>query len=178
MSIVWLFVALLVVFGLVVVSRARMYGRLFGDEHWIEIGRGIPAVKTAAFARVIETDADAPKPPDDPRILATSCGLVVIYTVLKRDADFVHHCSVGMRGGVTAHAVGETFLLLVVKTLGLPAKRMAFHFGESTVHHGEVVVDEAEHQALAVAPVLEISATNVAEFRREVMEAREGIRWR
>lgn len=178
MSIVWLFVALLVVFGAVVASRARLYGRLFGDDHWIEIGRGIAGVKAAAFARVIDTDDDAPTSRDDPRILATSSGLVIVYTVQKRDADFVHHCSVGTKGGATAHAVGSTFLLLVVRLLGLPAEKVTYQIADSTIHHAEAVVDDAGHHALSAAPVPELSAGNVAELRRDVMEAREGVRWR
>jgi hypothetical protein len=111
-------------------------------------------------------------------MFATSSGLVVVYTVAKREAEFVHHCSVSTRGGVTAHTVGSTFLLLVVRLLGLPAERMDFHFGQSTVHHGEVAVDEAEHGVLSAAPVLEITPANIAELRADVMESREGVRWR
>ncbi len=177
MSIVWLFVALLVVFGAVVVSRARMYGRLFGDEHWVEIGRGIGGLKAAAFERLIEVDGDAPTSADDPRILATSSSLVIVYTVSTRDADFVHHCSVGTRGGATAHAVGSTFLLFVVKALGLPAEKLTFQIADSTVHHAEATLGEAEHRALSANPALEVSAGNVADFRRSVMEARDGVRW-
>jgi hypothetical protein len=178
LSIVWLFVSLLVVFGLVVASRARMYGRLFGDEHWLEIGRGIAGTKAAALGRVIETDGDAPVSRGDPRIIATSSGLVIVYTVQKREADFVHHCSVGTRGGATAHAVGSTFVVLVAKLLGLPTEKTTYQIADSTIHHAEAVVDEAEHLALAAAPVPEVSAGNVAELRRDVMEAREGVRWR
>jgi hypothetical protein len=178
MNIVWLFVALLVVFGAVVVSRARMYGKLFGDEHWLEIGRRLAGSKEAAFARVIDSDDDAPSTRDDPRILATSFGLVIVYTVQRRDADFVHHCSISTRGGATAHAVGSTFLLLVVKLLGLPAEKTTFHIADSTVHHAEAVVDEVEHAALSEVPVPEVSASNVDELRRGVMEARDAVRWR
>jgi hypothetical protein len=135
-------------------------------------------VKAAAFARVIETDADAPAPPDDPRILVTSCGLVIVYTVQKRDAEFAHHCSVGTKGGATAHAVGSTFLLLIVKLLGLPAEKTGYQIADSTVHHAEAVVDEAEHAALSGARGVDVSASNVAEFRRDVMEDRERIKWR
>jgi hypothetical protein len=177
MNALWFFVALLVLAGMVLVSRASMYGRLFGDEHFVEIGRRVSGLKAAALARVIDSDAE-PDVQNDPRILKTPLGLAIVYTIKKRETEFVHHCSVGATRSATAHAVGETFLLFVAKVLGLPIEKMTFEIADSTVHHAEAVVSEAEHAALAAALVVDVSMANVAELRRAAMETRDGIRWR
>ena len=173
----WFVLALIVLAALVIVPRMRMYGRLFGDEHFVEIARGLGRIKTAALAHVASADEAPSSPAEDPRILVTTERLVVVYTVKQRDADFVHHCSVSVAGGVTAHAVGSTFLVFVVKVLRLPIAKMIFAFADTTVHHGEAVVDAAAHAALAAAPVVGVTASNVGEIRREAMEARDGVRW-
>jgi hypothetical protein len=160
------------------VSRARSYGRLFANEHFIEIGRGASGLKVAAVANVIQSDSDQPRSPNDPRILTTSAGLAIVYTVRKHQSDFVHHCSVSMRGGYTANAVGGTFVVFVMKLVGMPVERAGFEIGASTVHHGEVTLDQAEHDDLVTAPTPDISASNVAEFRRAALEARNGIDWK
>jgi hypothetical protein len=159
------------------VSRARSYRRLFADEHFIAIGRAARTLKAAAVTHVIQADRDQPTSPNDPRILTTPAGLAIVYTVQKRESKFVHHCSVSVPGGYTAHAVGGTFLVFVMKLVGIPIERAALGIGASTIHHGEVTLDQAEHDALASAPTPEVSASNVAEFRRESFDARSRIAW-
>lgn len=177
MNVVWLLLAFVLLFALFVVSRARVYGRLFGDEHFIELGRGLATVRAAAIERIIDEGSEKPPSRGDPRALLTSSGLLVVYTVSKRGAAFVHHCSVGATRSVTAHAVGETFVLFVAKVLRLPIEKMAFQIADSTVHHGEAVLDEAAHRALVSTTIIVVTETNVADLRRQAMEAREGIRW-
>jgi hypothetical protein len=173
----WLFLSLVLLAAGVLVSRARMYGKLFGNDHFLELGRALARVRTAALERIADGDEEGPPARDDPRAFLTSCDLLVVYTVKRRENEFVHHCSVGATKSVTAHTVGETFVLYAARVLGLPIEKMSFGFSESTVHHGEAVVDEAEHEALVDAPVVVVTANNVADLRREAMEAREGIRW-
>jgi hypothetical protein len=173
----WFMLSLLALAVLAIVPRARMYGRLFGDQHFIEIARRLASIKTAALANVTSGDEAPRSPADDPRVLVTVERLVVVYTVKQRDAAFVHHCSVSVAGSATAHAVGSTFLVFVVKVLGLPIDKMIFEFGDTTVHHAETVLDGAAHAALAAAPTVAVTATNVGEIRREVMEARDRVRW-
>jgi hypothetical protein len=178
MSIGWLFLALVILAVAKLLSRARMYARLFGDDHFIEIGRGLAGVRTAALEHIADEDDAEPPARDDPRALATSSGLVVVYTVRRRQAEFVHHCSVGAARSATAHTVGETFVLFTAKVLRLPTEKMNFYFTKSTVHHGEAVIDEAEHDALVAAGPVVVTMNNVADLRRQAMEARAGIRWK
>jgi hypothetical protein len=42
---------------------------------------------------------------------------------------------------------------------------MAFEIGKSTVHHGEVVLSHTEHEAVALAPIPEVSTSSLAEWR-------------
>ena len=124
MSVGWILLAFILLAALTLVSRARMYGRLFGDDHFIEIGRSLAAVRAAALETITDEEGALPRSREDPRAFVTSSGLVVVYTVWKREAEFVHHCSVGAARSATAHAVGETFVLFVAKVLGLPIETM------------------------------------------------------
>jgi hypothetical protein len=96
---------------LLVVSRARKYGRIFADAHLIEIGRAAATLKAAALA---SCDTE-PSSAADPRILQTSANLAIVYTVRKDDTRYVHHCSVSVRDGYTAHSVGRTFVVFAAK---------------------------------------------------------------
>jgi hypothetical protein len=128
------------------------------------VGKWAAGLKAAALARMIPP-ASMPTSADDPRIVKTSAGLAIIYTVARGDTTFTHHCSVSVPGGPTLHAVGWRFVPLVAKLVGLPLERMAFEIGKSTVHHGEVVLSQIEHEAVALAPIPEVSTSNLAEWR-------------
>jgi hypothetical protein len=174
-----------IIVGLVVVAAAAFlllrvgsYRRLFADEHLMAIGHGAKSLKAAAVARVIRTDDDRPASPSDPRILTTPAGLVIVYTVQERGSRFAHHCSVSVAGGITAHAIGGTFVVFVMKLMGLPIERSEFEIGASTVHHGEATLDQTEHDELVRTPTTEVSTSNVAELRHAALTAREGIRWK
>jgi hypothetical protein len=158
-------------------SRARRYARLFADPHLLEIGRGLARVKAAALAHVIRDERDEPMARDDPRILATSAGLAIVYTVSERELGFVHHCSVSVIGGPTAHAVGGTFVLFVAKLLGLTPAELRCSVAASTVHHAELSLDAARHAALAARPVPELGPAALAALRRGALEARGRVTW-
>lgn len=158
--------------------RAGSYRRLFADEHFIAIGHGAKGLKAAAVARVIRTDDDLPASTSDPRILTTPAGLAIVYTVQEKGSRFLHHCSVSVAEGYTAHAVGGTFVVFVMKLVGLPIERSQFEIGASTVHHGEATLDPAEHDELVRAPTTDVSTSNVAELRNAAFDARHGIHWK
>jgi hypothetical protein len=175
-----------VVFGLVallvalwVLARTRRYGGSFADAHVLEVARGLVGVKAAALARPIRSQSDEPAGPADPRILATSAGLAIVYTVAESESGsrFVHHCSVSLVGAPTTHAVGGTFLLLVAKLLGLPREGLSCQITESTVHHAELALDAARHAAIAAAPVLAPLPAELAELRQEALNARASVAW-
>ena len=115
---------------------------------------------------------------DDPRIFVSSAGLVIIYTVRKQKELFVHHCSVSVAGGYTAHAVGAAFLAFATKLVGLPWDKMSYEIGESTVHHGELVVGPEEHDVLEARSVPAASLENVKANRRASVEAKNAFPWR
>jgi hypothetical protein len=174
----WLVVGLAAgVVLLVLVTRARRYSRLFSDEHWRELGRGMVGVKAAALARLVRAQGDEPAAPDDPRILTTSAGLAVVYTVSDLGESFVHHCSVSVVGGPTAHAVGSSFALFVAKLLGLPLAELRCEVAASRVHHIELSVDAGRHAALAAAALLDMSGIDLPALRREVLESRALVSW-
>jgi hypothetical protein len=158
--------------------RAGSYRRLFADEHFIAIGHAAKGLKAAAVAHVIQTDDDQPATPSDPRILTTPAGLAIVYTVAESGSRFVHHCSVSVAGGYTAHAIGGTFVVFVMKLVGLPVERSKFEIGVSTVHHGEATLDQTEHDELVRVPTPEVSSSNVAELRGAAFDARNGIHWK
>jgi hypothetical protein len=159
------------------VARARRYAALFADPHLLEIGRGLGRVKAAALARVMRDERDAPTAADDPRVLATSAGLAIVYTVRERATRFEHHCSISVVGGPTPHAVGGTFVMLVTKLLGLTDAGLQCHVAASTVHHAALSVDAERHAALAALPIPRLTPAALMALRREALEARGSVSW-
>src|SRR3954447_1777712 len=97
--------------------RGNVYKHLFADAHFVEVARGLARVKTAALANPLADDTEMPPPHEDPRVLTTSAGMILAYTVSRVEDRFVHHYSVSVGGGYIAHAVGETFVLLAAKLM-------------------------------------------------------------
>ena len=91
-----------------IVRRLFWYRRLFAVPHLMEVGQGLAAVKRAATRDMIASEANGVDSPDDTRILRTSAGFVLLYTISKgAPGTYVHHASVSIPGHPTAHAVGE-----------------------------------------------------------------------
>jgi hypothetical protein len=163
--------------GAFVRSRVTRYQRLFSPEHLLEVARSVGRLKAAAIEKMV-TEADpGPEALDDPRILATSAGLVVLYTVREQEPEFLHHCSISIGGGHTPHAVGRTFMALIVNLVGLPLDKTRFMRGRSSVHHAEVALSAAEHTALAARPVEDRAASDIGEVQRAVTETMRQMTW-
>jgi hypothetical protein len=168
-------VAMLVGWGL---ARWRLYSRLFADEHLLEVARGVVQLKEAALAKVIEAPEQELRSPEDPRVLRSRLGLALLYTVSHREPGrYVHHASVSLVGGPTAHAVGELFILLWAKVLGVPHEGLTLGVSQATVHHAEFVLDEPGEAEFARRPTHELAPDQVAEFRGETARVRAGLQW-
>src|SRR5262249_14400996 len=176
----WLLASLAVAAaGLVwwVVLRLSWYRRLFAIPHLIEFGQGLAAVKQAAMRNVIASDGNGVHSPDDARILRTSMDLVLLYTIsLGAAGTYVHHASVSIPGRPTAHAVGETFLLLWAKLLGVEYGRLALNMSPMTVHHAEFVLNQNEQSEFAQRPVAAATAEGLEAFLAECATARQSLR--
>jgi hypothetical protein len=175
----WLLMCLLLaVVALVCVPRVRLYRRLFADSHLMEYAHGLAALKQAALREIIAGEAGAIQSPDDARILRTSAGLVLVYTVSTgTPGTYVHHASVSLAGGVTAHAVGATFILLWARLLGVEYSRLALQVWPSTVHHAEFVLDAEEQSRFAERPVTAATAEWLQAFQTECASARQNLRF-
>jgi hypothetical protein len=115
--------------------------------------------------------------PDDARILHTSAGLVFVYTVSADPAGkYVHHASVSVPGGVTAHAVGEMFILLWARLLGVGYERLVLQMSPATVHHAEFVLDGSEQADFAQRPVEAPTADMLKAFQAECLRVRQSMR--
>ena len=160
-----------------ILLRGGLYRRLFADEHFLEVARGVARLKAAALEKVIASEGDELRSPDDPRALVTSAGLALLYTVRQGGGRFVHHYSVSVAGGYTAHAVGETFVLFVAKLLGVPFDALALGVGRSTVHHAEFQLGGDGQAEFAGRPVPEVGPKEIAAFRTEWFEASKRLHW-
>jgi hypothetical protein len=85
---------------------------------------------------------------------------------------------VSVAGDLTARAVGESFVLLMAKLIGLPLDKLRVQIGRSTVHHALAILSPSEHARLASAPVLELTADNVERVRCEIRDLRANPEWR
>ena len=157
------------------VPRRARYGRVFGDQHFTEVARGVARIKTAAMER---PDVALVHAPTDPRLLVTSKGLVLLYTLTRTGDRFEHHYSLSLGGGYTAHAPGATFVLFVAKLLGVPFQTLALSVAPSTAHHAEFHLSAAEQEGFTNRPVPEPTPDEIMAFRREFFDVRERLQWR
>jgi hypothetical protein len=154
------------------------YTKVFSDEHFREVGAGLPALKRAALERVIVPESDAVCTPEDPRGLLTSAGLTVLYLIGCQENHFHHTLSVNSTArGSTAHAAGEMFICLLVRLLGVRADRLHLRLSSRAVHHAVFTLTTPEHEQFADQPVTPLSAEELAAFRRDWALSWKAIRW-
>ena len=161
-----------------IVSRLSSYRRLFADRHLVEFSQGLAAVKQAALQDIAPANGGDIQSADDSRILRTSVDLALLYTVtIRSPGRYVHHASVSIPGGVTAHAVGATFTLLWARLLGVGYERLSLGVSPATVHHAEFELNEAE-QADCVQRAVDVpTAEWIQAFRAECLMAKESLTW-
>src|SRR5262249_54228871 len=137
----WIIVPVGVVLALVAVwffYSGRLSRRVFADEHFQEVAAKLPALKRAALEQPVLTEADLPRPPNDPRALLTDVGLAVVYTISPEGDAYSHHLSVSLPArGYTAHAVGDMFMWFLARLLGIEMNRLRLGISPTTVHHAE-----------------------------------------
>jgi len=161
-----------------IVFRIRAYRRFFADEHFLEIAREVARLKIAALDRVVALDEHEAPSPTDPRALVTSAGLALFYTIRRIDDRFVHHYSVSVARGHTAHLVGEMFTLFVARLLGVPFEALTLEVGRSAVHHAEFHLPATEQSKFAERAAPKVSPIEITSFRKECMEVRKHLRWK
>jgi hypothetical protein len=159
-----------------ILSRVFAYNRLLATPHLMQFGQALPALKQAAM-REVGRPGSAPLLPDDARVLRTSAGLAFVYTVSVEPAGkYVHHASVSIPGQVTVHVVGDTFILLWAKLLGVRYERLSFQISPTTLHHAEFVLDESEQSDFAQRPVEAPTVESLKAFQAECLRTRQNLR--
>jgi hypothetical protein len=115
--------------------------------------------------------------PDDARVLQTSEGLVFVYTIsLDPDGRYIHHASVSIPGQVTVHAVGEIFVLLWARQLGVGYERLVLKASPATVHHAEFGLNESEQADFAQRTVEALTVDMLKAFQVECLRVRQNMR--
>ena len=173
----WLLACLAIMAGWWIVSRVRSYNRLLAVSHLMQFGEALPALKQAAMRGVMTGASGMPSSPGDARILRTSAGLVFVYTIsIDPDGRYVHHASVSVPGQVTAHSVGETFILLWARLLDVEYGRLVLQISPATVHHAEFALGESEQSDFARRPVEAPTEDMLKAFQAECLRARQNMR--
>ena len=160
-------------------TRGSLYRKLFAEAHFLEVGQKIGVLKQTALSNIgIEDAQKARSPDDDPRWFRTEAGLAVFYTITnKSPGKYVHHASVSVAGTYTTHAVGERFILLWARLLGIGYERLALGVSKATVHHATFVLGEAEQIDFARRPVEPLTIEGLRAFYNEMSTAREKLTW-
>ena len=154
--------------------RVRSASRTFADGHILEVAQGIGPLKQAAITLLDQEIAS----PEDPRILRTGAGLVLLHTAgIRNSGTWVHHASVSIPGAYTAGAVGQTFILHWARLLCLPYDRLTLTFSDGGVYHAELELTAEEQQAPADRAVEVPAQGAIREFYGELLEARELQHW-
>jgi len=173
----WILACLAVVAVWWIVSRVLSYNRLFAFPHLRQFGEALPALKQAAMHEVVPGVGWDVLLPDDARIMRTLAGLAFVYTISIDPAGrYVHHASVSIPGRVTAHAVGEMFILLWARLLGVEYGRLVLQISPATVHHAEFVLDGCEQGDFARRAVEAPTEDMLKAFQAECLTARQNLR--
>ena len=178
----WICVAagavVLVAVVLYVVSRSRHYGKLYSPAHVAEFCQGIGRLKPVVLERIESEDSlrGTPLTPEDPRILRTSGGLLLVYTISADGGVYRHHFSIQDLQGYTAGAVGQTFLVLTAMVLGHDVAALGLERSERAIYHAEIELDEAGQRAFAERPPTAVTEANAGELWAEAMRKGEGVR--
>jgi len=157
--------------------KGGKYKQLFADEHFVEIAQGVVGMKQAALDDINDPEHATPPDANDGRLLKTSAGLVIYYDITKDDGRFVHHYSISVAGGYTAHAVGRTFAIFVAQLLGVPLDVLTLVVTESSIHHVEFTLEPSSQAEFAARPVPVVTLADVPEYRKQGMEANEKVTW-
>ncbi len=155
MTIAGVVVPLLVLAGLACwwLLHGRLTRKLLAEKHLREVAEALEPVKQAACRLLLATPADFAPLPRDPRLLASSAGLLVFYTVSRDNSCYCHHLSLSVVGGHTPPRAGETLILFLAGLLGVPRDRLQRTVFPSMVHEVQFVLDEREHAALLGRPI-------------------------
>jgi hypothetical protein len=175
----WLLIGILLALAVLWLLAGYVgYQEVFADEHLREVAARLPALKRAALERVIAPGADAACTPEDPRAMRTSVGLAVLYLVGREGDWFHHHLSVSLPDRrYTAHAVGDLFLWLLARLLGVGMDRLRLGISRRTVHHAVFTLSAEEHERFAARPVAPLSPEELSAFRREWARSWRTVGW-
>ena len=157
--------------------RNRLACRLLADRHLIETALALEKVKQAALRQPIASAAAFAPLPHDPRVLSTSKGLLVFWTVSPFEGQYAHHLSLSVTGGYVPRRAGQTLLLYLAGLLGVAHQRLHLSVSRSTVQHAEFLLDETEQQELARHKVQAPALAKLPALRKTWSLASEAVRW-
>ncbi len=152
-------------------------GRLLAEGHLLEVARQLDAVKRAACRLPLSSPAAFAPIPQDPRLLATSAGLLVFYTISRDGSSSSHQLSLSVVGGYTPHRAGETLLFFLTRLLGVAYDRLELTVSASTVHHAQFVLNEKEQAELLRRPIKPPQRDRLVELRREWALLHRAVHW-
>jgi hypothetical protein len=160
----WLLVLLLALPVLYLFLRGSHYSRIFSDTHFLEFAQKLALLKPRLLERV-DDDITAS---DDPRIMSTSAGIFLFYTISRDGTQFVHHFSLRDQQGYTATTTGEFFSLFSALLLGVEPERLTMQRSENTVFHVTFGLSPEEQQAFISHPFPALASDALAPLCAEV----------
>lgn len=172
----WFFVGIGVFVLLIVLwvaSKGRLYGRIFSTEHYAELADAMPAVKAAA-CDMINQDPVLP-PTEDQRVVITSAGIAILYTISHKDDEFTHHFSISIAGRLTPYAVGGSFTLYIARLLGLDESKLEVGVSEGNVFHTEWRCSEAEQNEFSSRTVASLTPEEAGELFASCIDDKQNL---
>ncbi len=157
--------------------RGRLTRRLLAGPHLLEVAEGLEPVKRAACRLLLASPAAFAPLPRDPRVLATSRGLLLHFTVSRDGSSYAHHLSLSVVGGYLPRPAGEALILFLVGLLGVPYEQLELTVSASSVHHAQFVLTETEHAELRQRSINPPRSAQLAGLRREWSLRREAMCW-
>lgn len=160
-----------------ILRRVLLYRRLLADAHFQETAQAIVVIRRAALDNIEERTEQGALAQSDPRYRVTSAGLVILHTITREGPGFVHHCSLSLGGGYTAHAVGSVYMALVTLVLGLDDSDLTVHITPAHRYHLEFILDEGQQAAFAARDVAVSAVGTASELHERCLVQRDRLKF-
>ena len=152
------------------------YKTLLSNEQLADMSAKLGALKLEANNNVLEsTDSHETMPAS----VVTSIGMPLTYSVSKDGSQFSHQLAVSFGGTYVAHSAAMTVASWIAYCLSIPCEKITVPAqagdGSGRVRHIVFSLSAHEQENYLQTPVRQMSATEIKNLWKAVMNAREAI---
>ena len=154
------------------------YGKMFADDHLLEVWTRMGQAKRAALDAVNQgasSDSQIASP-ETPQHFTTSAGVTFVYTIDQRQGGYYHHHISMSHRRLMAMAAATYFTALLGEIFTIDVGRAMLQTSRRMIHHLTFTLDEASQAQFASTAVIVPDASMLVEVRQRVLAIRPQVR--